>query len=68
MGWSNYSYPMEYITAHAGLLERMKRNKTMLQPYVDEASDDELDYESEKSYNEDVETETNISDSEEGVG
>lgn len=33
-GWINYSYPMEYVSAHAALIERMKRNKTMLQPYV----------------------------------
>lgn len=35
LGWVNYSFPMEYISSHAALLERMKRNKTMLQPYSD---------------------------------
>lgn len=63
-GWTNYSFPMEYIQAHDALLERMKRNKTMLQPYVDDtvAGDGEFVYtdaEVDKS-----DTETNNEDSE----
>jgi DNA modification methylase len=37
-GWVNYSYPMEYLQDHANLLERMKKNKTMLQPFSAEES------------------------------
>lgn len=42
-GWTNYSYPIEYLTDHASLLERMKRNKTMLQPFEDNFSQGDID-------------------------
>lgn len=44
-GWSNHSFPIEYIKAHAALLERMKQNKTMLQPYVDNSDKELVEYE-----------------------
>ena len=40
-GWVNYSYPMEYLENHAGLLNRMKRNKTMLAPFNEKDTPEE---------------------------
>jgi adenine-specific DNA-methyltransferase len=58
-GWINYSYPIEYLKDHASLLERMKRNKTMLQPF---ASDDEIAEMEEANDNESNIVETSDAD------
>ncbi len=36
LGWKNISFPLEYIEAHANLINRMKKNKTLLPPIEEE--------------------------------